>query len=410
MYRLISALAVAAALFLAALGASPEPARAQAALSPEVAAEIDRAAASIGELAFEPPPATRQGAAAYALAEARMGAAVIGAIARNPGRHAEIVAAAVAAAPALREPILAQASDSFPAFAPAMQTAALPPPEDDMEADANAPRGPRLEVSDPLEGLNRGIFWFNDILDTVLLRPIAWTYGFIFPDFFKEGMRNAFQNFNSPMILANDLLQFELENAAVTTGRLIVNSTIGLAGFFDVAEEIGLPYHYADLGQTFWSYGIDAGPYLVVPIFGPTTLRDGVGQIGDAFFHPRTYLLDFYTNLAITGGNLLVVREELLEPLDDLKETSLDYYAAVRSAWYQSRTVQLEGGRGVLGAGGDGAGARADEAFDAFDSFDGGDFDRSDFETGDPFGEPTGEGFGAPPSYEVGGGAGAPTE
>ena len=225
-------------------------------------------------------------------------------------------------------------------------------------------REPRLEVAglaeeinDPLEGLNRGIFWFNDLLDTWIFRPIAWTYGWLMPDFLKSGVRNGFDNFNSPIILANDLLQFEFEDAAVTTGRLVINSTIGIAGLFDVASEMGLEAHHADFGQTLHSYGVGQGFYFVVPLLGPTTARDGVGMVGDIFLHPRTYLLDFKTNLYLTAGNVLVKREELIEPLDDLKETSLDFYAAVRSAYYQNRGVELNRGRPLPAT-------KADDIFD----------------------------------------------
>ena len=308
-------------------------------------------------------------------AENAITTAVIGSIARYPGQHRAIVAHAVERAPALKDVVVKRSADAFPGFAAGIEQAAnlgaVPPPPaaPQPEAEEAAPEktaepsvptevaGLPEEINDPLEGLNRGVFWFNDLLDTWIFRPIAWTYGWLMPDFLKSGVRNGFDNFNSPIILANDLLQFEFEDAAVTTGRLVINSTIGIAGLFDVASEMGLEAHHADFGQTLHSYGVGQGFYFVVPLLGPTTARDGVGMVGDIFLHPRTYLQDFKTNLYLTAGNVLVKREELIEPLDDLKETSLDFYAAVRSAYYQNRGVELNRGRPLPAT-------KADDIFD----------------------------------------------
>ena len=342
-------------VFLGALIAAEPAARAQQGIPIDAAQQIDQVAASIGSLASTPAPATLAGQEARWRAESAMTSAVVGSIMRHPGQHREIVSYATARAPALRDVIVAKSVDSFPGFADSIQqsanlTAAPPPPASEAPAseappgEGTAVEGLPEEVSDPIEGVNRAVFWVNDLLDTWIFRPIAWTYGFIMPDFIKEGVRNGFDNFNSPIILANDILQLEFEDAAVTTGRLVINSTIGIVGLFDVASEWGMPPHHADFGQTMHSYGIGAGPYLVVPVLGPTTLRDGIGFVGDIFLHPRTYLLDTTTNLALTGGNFLVVRENLIEPLDDLKENSLDYYAALRSAYYQNRAVELNRG------------------------------------------------------------------
>ena len=337
-------------VFLWVLMSGEPAAQAQQGIPADAAQQIDQVAASIGSLATAPAPATLAGQEARWRAESAMTSAVIGSIMRHPGQHREIVSYATARAPALRDVIVAKSVDSFPGFADSIQQsanlkAAPPPPEAEAQpAEAASVAGLPEDVSDPIEGFNRGVFWVNDLLDTWIFRPIAWTYGFIMPDFIKEGVRNGFDNFNSPVILANDILQLEFEDAAVTTGRLIINSTIGIVGLFDVASEWGLPGHHADFGQTMHSYGIGPGPYLVVPVIGPTTLRDGIGFVGDIFLHPRTYLLDTTTNLALTGGNFLVVRENLIEPLDDLKENSLDYYAAVRSAYVQNRAVELNRG------------------------------------------------------------------
>jgi phospholipid-binding lipoprotein MlaA len=313
--------------------------------------------------------------------EADMSSVVIGAIAEYPALAGEIVAAAVAAAPELRDGIVRNASQAFPGFAdtiaraaggavPAPRPAPEPPPpsiqappplemdaakeQDEVAADA----GPD-ELYDPLEGFNRVVLGFNDVLDFLVFKPVARVYGFITPDAAKRSVRKALRNLRSPVILANDLLQFEGGDAAVTTARFVVNSTVGLLGLFEVADEIGLDYHPADFGQTLYSYGSGPGPYLVLPLLGPSTLRDGIGIGVDIFFDPFTYLLDFETRMMVLGGKAVVRREELLEPLDDLRAGSIDYYAALRSAYFQNRAVELR--KGQL--------PDASEVDDMFDSF-----------------------------------------
>ena len=201
------------------------------------------------------------------------------------------------------------------------------------------------EIYDPWEGFNRSVFAFNDVFDRILFKPLAQVYGFLMPDFFKDNIRNAFSNFNAPVVLANDLLQFEGGNAMVTSSRFIVNSTVGLLGLFEIADGWGLEPHPADFGQTLYSYGSGPGPYLILPFLGPSTVRDGTGTLVDIFLHPRTYLLGTYPNVGLTGGSALVRRENLIVPLDDLRENSIDFYAALRSAYFQDRAADLSGGK-----------------------------------------------------------------
>jgi phospholipid-binding lipoprotein MlaA len=315
-------------------------------------------------------------------AEAGMNAVVIGAIVENPALAADVVAAAIAVAPELRASIASNAAKAFPGLAAEIAAAAgglpapppfapIAPPRQPVFAPAPAPPwvapaapapplvspaapapsdfaiaegGPGEEIKDPYEGFNRGIFAFNDTIDTYLLRPIAKAYGFIMPDVGKRLVNNFVQNLNSPVVLANDLLQLEGNDAAVTTGRFIVNSTFGVGGLFDVAAAYGLKRHHADFGQTLHSYGAGPGSYVMIPVLGPSTVRDGVGLAVDTAFNPLTYLLGTPTNLAITGGKGVVERETLIEPLDDLRASSVDYYAALRSTYYQDRAVELRKG------------------------------------------------------------------
>ncbi|MDP7651110.1 MAG: VacJ family lipoprotein [Rhodospirillales bacterium] len=303
--------------------------------------------------------------------EADMSTVVIGAIAQYPALAGEVVAAAVAVAPDLRDSIVRNAGQAFPGFADTIARAAggavsaprpapapapriqapafqAPPMETDVankqEYDEMASIEPD-ELYDPLEGINRAVLGFNDVVDFLILKPVANVYGFITPDAAKRSVQKAIRNLNAPVILANDLLQFEIGDAAVTTARFVVNSTVGILGLFEAADEIGLDYHPADFGQTLYAYGSGPGPYLVLPLLGPSTLRDGIGIGVDTFFDPFTYVLDFETRMMILGGKAVVRREELLEPLDELRAGAIDYYAALRSAYFQNRAVELRKGQ-----------------------------------------------------------------
>jgi len=323
-------------------------------------------------------------------AEFSVHAYVVGAIAENPGNVAPIVAGAVSAAPQYRDSIVRTVTQAFPFLGPtiaaaagrtAVVTAAPPPaapaplpprPATPPAAVAQAPSpAPVTEVpsaspatptdDDPLEGFNRAVFAFNDVFDRFLLRPIAYGYGYVTPDFVKRGVRNVFTNLGSPVVLANDVFQLDGSGAVTTTGRFLINSTVGVLGFFDVAKEVGMPGHPADFGQTLHRYGAGAGPYLVLPLLGPSSVRDGFGRVVDTFLDPLTYVLDFYPRLAVTAGDGVTRRETLITPLDDLRANSVDYYAALRSAYFQDRAVALQKGRAVSGP------TASDKAFEEFE-------------------------------------------
>lgn len=224
---------------------------------------------------------------------------------------------------------------------------------------AAAGRGPD-EIWDPLEPLNRAFFAFNEVTDTFILRPIAWTYSFA-PDEVKRAVRNALGNLDSPVIFANDVLQGTFEDAGITLGRFLVNSTVGVLGLFDVADAwFELPGHHADFGQTLHSYGAGPGPYLVLPLIGPSNARDGIGKAADTAMDPMTWLANRYWNAGRTGANAIATRERLLKPLDELRRSSVDYYAALRGAYYQRRQIELGKGR----SDGPAAAKAADEAFE----------------------------------------------
>ena len=342
---------------------------AQAALPPAIAAEIERTArevqALVGNDAALAVALNNAELAAILVRRAHqraaetMSAAVIGAIARSPAHAAEIVATAAAVAPQYRDRIAFDAARAFPGFVGALPAAgglyAAPvyaPQPVFAQAVAPAPTiadagGGAIEaIDDPFESFNRGVFFVNDQLDTYLIRPIAWTYGFITPGVVKDAIGRAFLNLRSPARFANDLLQGEIGDAGTTGARFLVNSSVGIAGLFDVAAALGHPHHPSDFGQTLHAYGAGPGPYLVTPVLGPTTSRDSAGRVVDLIFDPLTYLLDTVPeNLSLATGEGIVRREGLIDVLDGVKATSVDYYAGVRSLYYQDRAVELLRGR-----------------------------------------------------------------
>ncbi len=141
-----------------------------------------------------------------------------------------------------------------------------------------------FEVSDPLEGFNRTMYRFNYQLDRWLLMPVVNTYRTIFPGFMRAGVRNFFDNLFEIRTLANQLLQARPVRGVQTTGRFAVNTTVGVLGLFDVASAWGIPYHREDFGQTLGVWGVGKGPYVVLPLFGPNSLRGTVGLAADSFF------------------------------------------------------------------------------------------------------------------------------
>lgn len=202
------------------------------------------------------------------------------------------------------------------------------------------------EVYDPMEGVNRGIFAFNDALDTILFEPVAMGYRFVAPQPVRTGVRNFLRNLKSPTQIANQTLQGDLGGAANDVGRFVVNSTVGVLGLVDVAAMIGLPYEQEDFGQTLGVWGLGHGPYMVLPLMGPSSLRDASGMLVDGYADPlRIYLYNtnqeewHYARIAATA---ISTREELLDVLEDLQKNSFDYYAAMRSAYIQRRAALVK--------------------------------------------------------------------
>lgn len=198
--------------------------------------------------------------------------------------------------------------------------------------------------NDPLEVPNRMFFAFNEALDFMIIRPIAVTYRYVVPVGVRDTVRNFLRNLRTPVTLANDLLQGDLERAEITFTRFFINSTIGMLGLFDIASDSGFAYHDEDFGQTMGTYGAGEGFYLVLPLLGPSSLRDGTGRIVDIFLDPLTYIAPQEFNLGRAATTGVDARSRSIDELDQLKADSLDFYARIRSLYRQYRVNEINNG------------------------------------------------------------------
>jgi phospholipid-binding lipoprotein MlaA len=195
------------------------------------------------------------------------------------------------------------------------------------------------QIADPFEPVNRAFFWFNDKLYFYFLKPIAKGYRFVLPQPIRVGIGNFFNNLAGPIRIVNCILQGKPQSFSDEFVRFFVNSTIGMAGFLDVASnKLELKKHQEDFGQTLAVWGLPPGFYLNVPVLGPFTAADGIGWVGDRFIDPVTYIsLGFGEWLAIKGTDLVNETSLSIGEYEDLKEAALDPYVALRDAYYQYR-------------------------------------------------------------------------
>ncbi|MCB2112554.1 MAG: VacJ family lipoprotein [Parvularculaceae bacterium] len=203
------------------------------------------------------------------------------------------------------------------------------------------------EVADPWEGFNRKMFSAHLFLDRNLLVPAAKSYRAVTPKKGRRGIRRFLANLRAPGVFINDILQGEFGRAGETLGRFVVNTTIGAGGFADPAAQIGIPAHSEDFGQTLAVWGIDSGPYLFLPLIGPTSSRDGFGNVIQIGMDPLVYVRTPPANIARytrTGVGGVSAREQFLEPLAEIESKSLDYYASLRSFYLQSRKREIANG------------------------------------------------------------------
>ncbi|MGE4218130.1 MAG: VacJ family lipoprotein [Alphaproteobacteria bacterium] len=204
-------------------------------------------------------------------------------------------------------------------------------------------------VDDPHESFNRDIFEFNQVIDRNLLKPAAKVYEDVVPEFIR-GMVNAFlTTLATPLVLGNELLQGEFDRAGYTVSRTVVNLVMGAGGIIDAAGSMGVPAHDEDFGQTMavWGWTND-NPYLVLPLLGPSTIRDGIGIGVEAVFSPLGYMYDMSLAESIgkQGATALDKRSRYLTQLEELEKTSLDFYATLRSLYLQKRRDEIRNGEG----------------------------------------------------------------
>ncbi len=211
---------------------------------------------------------------------------------------------------------------------------------------------PAAPVPDPLEPVNRASFGFNRKLDEWFWSPLTRAYRFVTPEPARRGIRRAFRNLNTPIFFVNNLLQLRLRDAGETLGAFALNSTLGILGVLEPSKEAGWEARTADFGQTLGLVGVGSGPYVVVPILGPTTVRDGVGSAVDRFFQPLSYVIPIVPIQLLWGGGAgLSLREESSDQLEALEKSSVDFYAVMRSAYLQNREKEVEEARSRRNAG-----------------------------------------------------------
>ena len=208
---------------------------------------------------------------------------------------------------------------------------------------ASLPENSKPDPRDPWERFNRASFKVNDALDRAILRPTARAYVKVTPRVMRTGISNFFSNLETTTTLVNDALQGKFRAAGHDTARLLLNTTLGLGGLFDPATAAGIDKNDEDFGQTLGKWGVSNGPYLMLPLLGPTTVRDGFGEAVDTFTEAPHYLEDDSTRYAITAVEVIDIRAGLLS-LDEQLNQSFDRYAFVRNAWLQRREYKVKDG------------------------------------------------------------------
>lgn len=202
--------------------------------------------------------------------------------------------------------------------------------------------------NDPLEPFNRRIFAVNLALDRALIKPLALGYRRVLPEKGRDALRHLLDNLNEPLVFANTVLQGRPKSARTTVCRFLLNSTVGIGGLVDVASGRKLPKQIGDFGQTLWAWGMPEGPYLMLPLFGPSSPRNGIGMGVDALFDPFRYAAreyDFGAPVIIGRAVLdgIDKRARNIEAVDEMQKESVDYYASLRSLYRQNRAAELRG-------------------------------------------------------------------
>lgn len=250
------------------------------------------------------------------------------------------------AAPVIAAP--ADSSTSEPAIESEDDAGLAPegtvPHEEGLEAEAGFEDEQAVGLihdPDPWENVNRKIFWLNEKGDVYFVLPLARGWRFVTPAFVRTGIDNFNALLLMPVIFANGVFQLKPKNAVQDLGRIIYNATFGVAGFIDVATMIGIPQNDEDFGQTLGFWGAPPGPYLVLPIFGPSNVRDGIGRVGDTAATYYTSLLPIYVTFIVRSVELVNIRARFIEEVDENRRESFDYYVFLRDAYLQNREVRI---------------------------------------------------------------------
>jgi phospholipid-binding lipoprotein MlaA len=199
------------------------------------------------------------------------------------------------------------------------------------------------DARDPFERMNRATFKFNEAVDRAVAKPVAKGYRAVAPQFVETGVSNFMDNLAYPIVLVNDVLQGKFKAALNDTGRLMLNTTLGLGGILDPASDVGLAKNDEDFGQTFGRWGAAPGPYVVLPFFGPSTVRDTVGRVGDYFANPRHYIESDSIRYSLLALDIVDTRARLLSVEDALNQ-AYDRYAFLRNAYLQRRAYLVSDG------------------------------------------------------------------
>ena len=243
-----------------------------------------------------------------------------------------------------------------------------PDPSSQPEAQSDEPLDPfamayggAAEEYDPWEPMNTSIFEFNRQVDRFVLKPVAKGYDFVMPDLVQVGISNIFSNLRFAPRFLNNVFQGKVKGAGIEVGRFLINSTVGLGGFFDLAKHVDLVTPDEDMGQTLGFYGVKPGPYLVLPLLPPFTVRDFFGYVGDVFLNPINWLVvpiieinnvpsvishpnRMTSSLIQTGsrvGEIVNERSRNLQKYQGVEEATLDLYTAVRNAYLQTRAKAI---------------------------------------------------------------------
>lgn len=245
---------------------------------------------------------------------------------------------------------------------PSKDSPAAAAPESAAKApEAVAEKTPPKDERDPMEGFNREMQSFNDKLDSYVMKPVAQGYKKVTPTVVNQGITNFYNNVNDITVFGNDLLQFKMAQFGKDVARFMVNTTVGLVGFVDVASKMNLPHHDEDFDQTLALWGLPSGPYVVLPFFGPSTPRGIFGLAGDTFSNPINWInpmagyswgttFNGISGAILASGALRLVdqRADLLSASKIMDEASVDRYEFIRNAYFQQRNYVIYDGRPPL--------------------------------------------------------------